>query len=134
MAEYVVPEGGLKAAIKAADSVADDDDFLKALEAFIRWQSEEAPVPTPEQCAEMLQSFALDGEARTGGPVNRAQARCIAKTWIRRMYLAPEPEVPEAIKDLLVSQIAPLVFRSESGLGYNEAVTEAYRRGLKAGV
>jgi hypothetical protein len=132
MAEYVVPEGGLKAAIKAADSVADDDDFLKALEAFIRWQSEEAPVPTPEQCAEMLQSFALDGEARTGGPVNRAQARCIAKTWIRRMYLAPEPEVPEAIKDLKYEWLNGVQQACLDAI--NRRIGEAYRRGLKAGV
>jgi hypothetical protein len=50
--------------------------------------------------------------------------------WVRRMYLTPEPEVPEEIKDLLLTRgchkdIEP--FKDELNL----RMAECFRRGQK---
>jgi hypothetical protein len=47
------------------------------------------------------------------------------------MYLAPEPEVPEEIKDLLLNEDAP-EFSRPTRRFFNINLLEAYRRG-KAG-
>ena len=43
------------------------------------------------------------------------------------MFLAPEPEVPEAIKDLLWS-----ISGDKEDHEHNSAILEAYRRGLES--
>ena len=47
--------------------------------------------------------------------------------YVRRMFLAPEPEVPEAIKDLLEGPEEPGISAREA----NWRVIEAYRRGQR---
>lgn|ERR1017187_6182404 len=123
----VIPEEMRFAALKAvaekhevtsigamAASWADDADC--AVEAALRWQSENPRVPTGQQLWEMS----------TKGPL--ADVNFVCAEWQRRMYLVPEPEVPEGTADLhwpggLLGM----------GLGdtHNEQVDEAYRRGQK---
>ena len=43
-------------------------------------------------------------------------------------------EGSKKIKDLLISQVTPALIGSPSGLGHNDAVIEAYRRGVTNGV
>ncbi len=45
-----------------------------------------------------------------------------------RMFLAPEPEIPEAIKDLLVVPVTGMI----NGKQINDRIEKAYRRGLEA--
>ena len=54
-----------------------------ALQAFIKWQSENPPVPTEEQITDLR--FTVDGDTY------RERQKLIAVEWIRRMYLVPEP-------------------------------------------
>lgn len=108
--------------------------FAPAFEALARSLSENPIVPTPEQVAEIV-SF------RFGIPATDLNANMVvsgeyaAVEWQRRMFLAPEPEVPEPIKDLLVDPMPtasnPCAVMDAKIL--NERVIEAYRRGQKAG-
>ncbi len=55
--------------------------------------------------------------------------------WQRRIFLAPEPEIPEEIKDLLsptdpITGVALLTGLTEHG---KSVIIEAYRRGKEAG-
>jgi hypothetical protein len=132
MSKYVVPEGMLKAVDKAigemrlgqASRLAPRNGELwpnelkqVALEAAIGWLD--------GKLTEFDQPGAFD-QYRNG---YNAAIRCV-----RRMFLAPEPEVPEAIKDLMWSQ--PL-YKCDTEFyeaipNANASVLEAYRRG-KAG-
>ena len=116
---YAVPEGMLKAAIDARYTGKPIPDLIHVdqvrviLEAAVRWQSENPRVPTFAQCRDMWAEASMQEDGTETSAV-------IAK-WIRRMYLAPEPEVPEKIKDLLCGSAR-----------CDAATVEAYRRG-KAG-
>jgi len=85
---YVVPEEGLNAAVDAQELRCDPVITKIGLEAFIRWQSENPRVPTLEQ----LWSCGKDA----GGQTNAFDGTiAMIAAWLRRMYLAPKPEVPE---------------------------------------
>ena len=119
-----VPEGMLQAAL---DSVKDGDLLGYALEGALRWLAENPIVPTSKQVQDMIDSDHLSTIA----------SRCAE--WQRRMFLVSEPEVPEAIKDLM----EPLAngpsdpSRPERerdrlfAIRHNEQVAEAFRRGQK---
>jgi hypothetical protein len=69
-------------------------DMRKALcEAVIHWQSENPVVPNDKQAATLWKEF------RTLHPAVLIQKSI--KKWQAQMYLEPEPEVPEPIKDIL---------------------------------
>ena len=91
--KYVVPEGGLKAALGQVDyarahSGVEEGIIKRALQDFVRWLSENPIVPTMEQATEMSDSghpCVLDGV-------------WYATEWQRRMFLAPEtPDEREMI-------------------------------------
>jgi hypothetical protein len=106
--KYLVPEGGLNAAVKAAwvfayprnldghpqasPRVAEEiiASFRRGIEAFTRWQSENPQVPTDEQCDELIRLVGATGTSPMRFPsrVNRDQARTMLTEWQRRMYLA----------------------------------------------
>jgi hypothetical protein len=65
----------------------------EALEAFIRWQSENPRVPTSDQVQEMVAVF--NGQSLVESDSLRS---FLPIEWQRRMYLAPEPEVDRAVK------------------------------------
>ena len=127
---YIVPEGMLKAARTAVFvyiqtlsviEYMDDNHLAKvALEAALRWLSENAPKPTSRDIQNMS-----DWMTDNGDQYHSTESYC--EEWVRRMFLAPEPEpeIPEEIKDLLVEGIAPT-------LNQNHSIIEAYRRGKAA--
>ena len=139
MAKYVVPEEGMKAVAEATNGY-DKQTTTVAIEAFIRWQSENPQVPTDEQCDELISLIGATGRSLVCYPsrIDRGQARTMLTEWQRRMYLA-EPEVPEEIKDLLYfgepntrvgckDPIEASKFIDES----DRRVLEAFRRGKES--
>ena len=130
-----VPEGMLKAAVEAVRDRSefgfhfiDNKDEARivaqtqdTLEAALRWLSENPIVPTNEQTQGVCDSIFV-------GPENLLDPRDAMVEWQRRMFLAPEPEVPEEIKELVDSFNVPIY-----KLFYKEGLKEAFRRGLKCG-
>jgi hypothetical protein len=97
------------------------------LEAVLRWQSNRSP----EISKELLERLA------TAGNVSKETAYDIVDIALRRMYDAPEPEVPKEIEDLLLVDAA--TFKLPDGDNFygsaadrNAAVIEAYHRGQKS--
>jgi hypothetical protein len=86
-----VPKGMLEAAHVCCDEQVISKSVCPfILEAALRWQSENPPMPTTEQiwgCG--LSVGNEDHKSATEG------CRAVAVEWIRRMYDAPEPKVPE---------------------------------------
>jgi hypothetical protein len=107
---YAVPEDGLKAISvvfdEFLDKLEDADPFLKSTiereefkrktaEALIRWQSENPQVPTWEQ-KKALRCHLHPAESKGNGAwMGTTDIEDGAVEWQRRMYLAPEPEVPK---------------------------------------
>jgi hypothetical protein len=122
--KIVVPEGMLKAAIASHnDAVLKGNTPLvrDALEAALRWLAENPIVPTTEQVLAVRRAC---GETHTA---LTEKAKPLFAEWQRRMFLAPEPEVPEEIKDLL-DPLDPYPYKSV----HNPQVLEAYRRGKES--
>lgn len=107
---YIVPEGMLKAGIVGAGRCVAPVERI--LEAALRWLSEN-PI---EATYQDWQQFCVEHP--------RAGVEPFPAWWQRRMVLAPEPEVPEAVKDLLYD---PTV--GPTKIGRNDAIFEAFRRG-----
>lgn len=125
--KYAVPAGMLDAFRKAETHhgrVWDAEVLEAMLTAALRWLAENPIVPTPEQMNK-LRFDTCDNDMTT--TFNQRSIN-LATAWQRRMFLAPEPEIPEAVKDLL--------WKSEDdgknydpAPGHNRDVIEAYRRG-----
>ena len=125
--KIVVPEGMMKAAIFAwrlhpIRGYPPEDAVCKAVEAALRWLSEHPIVPTQKQ------SRKLYADVPQGLLVDEVPS-WYAVEWQRRMFLAPESEVPEEIKDLLWS-IGGTWMQTDKK--HNNEVAEAYRRGKEA--
>ena len=97
-----VPEGMLKAAaVPGVNGLLIDDtpiairvkDIERILEAALSWLSENPTSPTGRQIQEMSDNLT----ARSA--YHSVEDFC--REWQRCMFLMPEPEVPEAIKDLV---------------------------------
>jgi hypothetical protein len=86
-----------------------------AVETAIRWLAEQ--VPTDEQARQIWK------EDVTPYYEHYQPVQQIIAAWVRRMFSAPEPEVPEAVKDLLWSKASLLSCE-------NQRILEAYRRGM----
>jgi hypothetical protein len=139
MTKYVVPEEGLKAAVAAAwkhigfmspqasPRIQKDieDGYRAGLEAFVRWQSDNPRVPTDSDVLEILQKRVESGHLSNEEycAIPATTVRCAIRSWLQSMYLAPEPEVPEEIKDLLVNG-----FVQSGKCAYNNAIIEATLR------
>lgn len=93
--------------------------FVVGLEAALEALAENPIVPTNEQISEM--SCAV-----TDKPCPWGHTKPLIIEWQRRMFEAPEPEVPEAIRDLL----DPL--DRENRFLANQHILEAYRRGQQS--
>ena len=108
MKKIIVPDGMLKAMNSAFDNGRRTTSLLG--EAALLWLSENPVVPTHDQFDAM-----------------RGTYRDICAEWQRRMFLAPEPEVPEEVKDLL--------WDGQTGEDeeHNRKIIEAFnRRGQKS--
>lgn len=87
--KYVVPEGMLEAASNGWSPVQ-DNALRTRLEAALKWLAENPILPDEKQIANMGK-FGMEYWL----------VRTICRRWIEDMFLAPEPEVPEAIADLM---------------------------------
>lgn len=126
MKKIKVPEGMLEAAMRASMEaglgIGPSTELVIPIEAALLWLTEHPIVPADEQLDSLLYDFGLQ-DHENAKPYSKAQARCLVVGWQRRMFLAPEPEVPEAIKDLMDQ------YCSES---YRGDLLEAYHRGLRS--
>jgi hypothetical protein len=131
-----VPEGMLKAGIEAwrmdlplstFPSVTAANTTQMILEAALRWLSRNPILPTVEQAC-VLRRFSLSvDQSYNARETTAAACMGVAVEWQLIMFLAPEPEVPEAIKDLLENHDAVHYgFTSDTA---KKAILEAYRRG-----
>ena len=115
--KYVVPEGMKKAAYQPWISEHGSGDFFleKVLLAAVRWLAENAGqfVPSEQRLTELFS-------------VRKNDMHGYVEVCIMEMFLAREPEVPEAIKDLQVNDL---------DMGWdgpiNKRIIEAYRRGKR---
>jgi hypothetical protein len=93
---------------------------------------ERKPTFTPERYEEVIK--ALDWRAASYPPYWIASG--IIAEWNRLCFLAPEPEVPEAVKDLLWKPKTHGTQLDSQLARYDEAhdidILEAFRRGLKS--
>ena len=97
MANVTIPKGMSEAFHKAEnhEGFKWDDAVLDAmLSAALRWLSENPIVPTDGEAKEIWRDTGLCNE------VDDDELRCIVVEWQRRMFLAPEPEVPSEIRDI----------------------------------
>ena len=92
--KYVVPDGMLETAIEdCMDLPIHGPDGIgaamceRALEAAVRWLAENPIEPTKEQWSKLWT------DTRSGG-LHGGNYKMLSE-WQRRMFLAPEPEVPE---------------------------------------
>lgn len=119
--KYVVPEGMLKAACAAQSARRIDPEgwivVRESLEAAIRWLAENPMVPTKKQ-AEDVSSIR---------PIELFQVGL--REWQRRMFLAPEPDVPDEIRDLYFGGLHE---GSEVTAIIRDRVLEAWRRGKES--
>ncbi len=114
---YVVPDGMMNAACNDHHAIGvNQRDVAKMLEAALRWLSENPIVPTERECARLC-----DYDPKI--------VKFVVSVWQRLAFLAPEPEVPEAIKDLLWVRLERDGCDVED---HNKDILEAYQRG-KAG-
>jgi hypothetical protein len=129
----VVPEGMLKAAKESEEEYLRDNQSRDVcreviLEASLRWLSENPMFPTHSEVNSilaMVQFQSLRGTSLDG-------LQDFAAMWQRRCFLAPEPEVPEAVKDLMwpdSPSCSPTIIDAQS---INKRVLEAYRRGQRS--
>jgi hypothetical protein len=126
--KIVVPKGMLKAAGLSTDGIDPEGYFIyTAIEAALRWLSENPIVPSDEQVGEMLAAKSQF----YGHFVPADWIRWGATDWQRRMFLALEPEVP-GLDDVLESFIAYMRVGGPN-LDEVEAKLEAYRRGQQVG-
>lgn len=120
--KYVIPEGMLKAASGQGFQTS------KILEAALRWLAENPIAPTPEQHMD------ISGMVRSQVEHDDLTMWHFWAEWQRRMFLAPEPEIPEAVKDLLCDPVnAGRGFRfGDMADKVNDSILEAYRRGRES--
>ena len=122
-----VPEERL---LRVVDKVGSSPTVRECCTAFAEDLSENPIVPNEADVMEILQervrSHHISGEEYCAIPP--ATVRFVIREWQRRMFLAPEPEVPEAIKDLLEGPEEPGISAREA----NWRVIEADRRGQQS--
>jgi len=97
--KIVVPAEMKMAAWKAACVQRGVSESLieTALEAALRWLSENPIVPKLRSDIEHLDEVFGDTDDKGG----REDLVAVVCEWQRRMFLAPEPEIPEEIKDVM---------------------------------
>ncbi len=133
---YVVPDGMLKSAwhevaVKMSERIAVGDNSgvaelhvaRIAIEAAIRWLDERDL--TDDEVSLIVGGTEWSGYFTT--------IRTAIRAYFKHMFLAPEPEVPEAVKDLLCDRVrgGRGVYTHEDACNYVDGrIIEAYRRGM----
>lgn len=117
-------EAVMRRHISRWDSAMSREQVEIVLVAALTWLAENPLMPTPNNISPLLKAASLSNNNATSGIVTS-----IVRVWQQTAFLAPEPVIPEEIKDLLLSDdYRPLVT-----MGINERIAEAFRRGQKAG-
>jgi hypothetical protein len=122
--KIVVPQGMLEAACHSFGVVPSIDRLEKAIEAALLWLSENPIVPTEDEA-----QYMYDGKNGLG---HSATIQYCMTQWQRRMFLAPEPKVPEEITKLTNELLALIPQDSLIRNDIRAAIHEAYRRGKAA--
>jgi len=118
--KIIVPEGMLKAVNAAFDSGKRKP--VELLEAALRWLSENPVVPTRGQLHDIMgQRFYYEDHIIKG-----------IIEWQRRMFLAPEEEIPKELKALMFGELAPAKVGPINKEMVNALVLEAYRLGQQS--
>lgn len=144
--KYVVPPGMLEAAIRATKhftgcrpiSEYEDPDprvitnqitFKLALGAAVQWLAENPVGPNMQQALELQKiSMGICSSYESLEPTAASES-AVAVEWQRRMLLAPDPTVPEEIKDMLLAEVEPSRESYFHPATFNEKIKEAFRRG-----
>ncbi len=122
-----LPEGMLEAADQRQRSDV-ERRFTKAIvEAVLLWISENPIVPTDEQIRKCAKAAGLFHWCF--GKQDFFQVRKFFVE-LQRMFLQPEPEVPEAVEDLILHPGTESL--PQDIVKANEAIIEAYNRGRKS--
>ncbi len=132
-----VPEGMLLAASEF-DPGAGEYNIEPILEAALRWMSENPIVPTDADALTLLQERVASGHLSNKEycAIPATTIRCVIREWQRRMFLAPEPEVPEIPP--FSENVSDFITRSGfvDGRQHNQEIqetwNEAYRLGQKS--
>ena len=137
--KIVVPEGmfeaGYKAACLVTNKSANSAVTMAVIEAALSHLKENPMVPTEVQ-GEQIYAGACAFSDRYGKYKVTAAGyvQFICEEWQRRMFLAPEPEVPKEIADLMISvegvaAAGPAQSIAAAVKELNAKTIEAYRRG-----
>ena len=127
MSKYKIPEGmAATVAHVIFEKFGNVNDFHPRvpviLEAAITWLSQHPIEPTDQQMRDIFDT--------PGYSQGWSSHKHYLKEWQRRMFLAPKPEVPESLKDILFYVGSGLHSDCQSGVDEaNAVVIEAYRRG-----
>jgi len=133
--KIVVPNGMLEVAKAAYDKNWRENGAVitnKILEAALRWLSDALGTSSFRLIVDNVYAARKDR-----GKFPCDDAYCIAVESVRRMFLAPETEVPEEIKSLMfpVAQGIPVALADNTVTvkkEVNDRIIEAYRRGKEA--
>jgi len=127
-----VPDEMLKAAFNVhyAEECS-DEDISNILTAALRWLDDELlQMSLTYKIQQDKRGYPLTGDAERLSGFYEAMDR------IRRMFVAPEPEVPEEIKDLLSphsdKECASRLAIRNLATAHDADVIEAYRRGQQS--
>jgi hypothetical protein len=121
-----VPAGMLAAAEKSMAWPHADPRLRAALEDALGWLSENPIAPTYAQIDALMDEYV--GQAKEPN-----SNRYLIVEWQRRMFLEPEPAVPEEIKDLLAgSAYTPMTGMVNLNPEWDKRIIEAYRRGQRS--
>jgi hypothetical protein len=120
-----VPDGMLEAAMRASMEaglpIGPSTELRVVIEAALRWLSAghmDFPLPLLKEIL----------EAVPGWKLNETVIQNVLHQGLRRMFLAPEPEVPEELRELLMTGADEGTFN----WAVNKAIMEAFRRGQKS--
>jgi hypothetical protein len=99
--KIIVPEKGLNAAVDASTKAQVDEiseaQIKAILEAFLRWQREDPPVPKAMQLRELLGDSWSDSTCE--GTMTGETLALLLTEWVRRMYDAqPEPQLDSDVE------------------------------------
>ena len=96
---------------------------------FCEWLSKNPILPTDEQLYSTIGSLPV----AMCDIVWTDRDRAMIAEWQRRCFLAPEPEVPEEIKDLLWKNLKVNGIELDSMVEpLNKTILEAFRRGQRS--